>query len=382
MRFLKNMLCITMCVLMIFGVASLGVFAQSTASLSIAVVAGEFSMSVNGGKSNFMGSDYNNSFADIGSMYTVVAEPDGNYEFLYWKNSNGKILSTDEEYSFVLGYDTSIVAVYNKSYSSRGYVTFITDSGQELSRQLYSATVAEDRISISAELSRIGYDFAGWSVDGVNPVDYDSLRSVIKAQLANGDVTVTPIYTKNFSEQFNITVTNGQGSGIYSLASMAVVSADKTCDGVAFSYWQNADGEVVSIDREYRFAVTGDEVLTAVYSSQGAPVQVVNRISGAYSDSTSVTFISERSLAEGLSIVQSGIILTSNSSVGSSDDAFVLGGSGVLKGTTSDVSGSGTYMLTKMNTSGEWYARPYVIYEDANGSTVTSYGAITSIATL
>lgn len=382
MKFFKKLLCFTICIVMVVGVMAYGAFAQSTASLSINVVAGEFSMRVNGGRLNFMGSDYNNSFADVGTAYTVVAETESGYDFLYWKNSNGKILSTDEEYSFVLGYDTSIVAVYNKPYASRGYVTFITDAGQEISRQLYSSSVSADKISVAAELSRVGYVFEGWSIDGVNPVSYDFLRQAIKDALADGDVTVTPIYTKDYSQQFNVNVTNGQGSGSYYLLSMATVTAAETQDGLPFSYWQNGNGEVVSLDREYRFAVAADETLTAVYSSEQAPQSVVNRISAAFSDSTSVTFVSERCLADGLENIQSGIIIVNNPSVGDNVDAFVLGGSGVLKGTTSDISNSGTYMLTKMNAGGTWYARPYVIYEDANGATVTSYGDIVSVSTL
>ncbi|MBR5272222.1 MAG: hypothetical protein IKU25_02355 [Clostridia bacterium] len=381
MKFYKKFLCFIICIVMV-SVMACGAFAQSTASLSINVVSGEFSMSINGGKSRFMGSDYNNSFADVGTRYTVVAENEGGYDFLYWKNSNGKILSTDEEYSFVLGYDTSIVAVYNKPYASRGYVTFITDSKQEISRQLYSSTVSADNISIAAELSRPGYVFEGWSIDGVTPIAYEFLREAIKDALVNGDVTVTPIYTKDFSQQFSVNVTNAQGSGSYYLLSMATVTADETSGGAPFRCWQNADGEVVSFEREYRFAVTKDETLTATYSSEEAPQTVVNRISAAFSDSTSVTFVSERSLGDGLVNLQSGIIIVNSRGVGTNPDSFVLGGSGVLKGTTSSTDNSGTYILTKMNTSGTWYARPYVIYEDANGATVTSYGDIVSVSTL
>lgn len=379
MKVFKSFICVTLCVVMLLGVAAYGAFAQSTAGLRIAVVGGAFSMSVDDGSSEFMGSDYSDAFVDIGAKYTVTAEPDGDYDFLYWKNSNGKILSTDEEYSFILGADTSITAVYNKVYSTRGYVTFLSDSDQELSRQLYSSSIDASRINIPNELSKLGYIFKGWSIDGVNPIPSDELQSSIKSALANGNVTVTPIYEKDFSTQFDVVVTNGEGSGSYYLLATAVVTAQESVDSVPFRYWQNADGEIVSFDRNYSFVVTGDETLTAVYSSDEPDEKIVNRISGAFYDSTSVTFVSQRSISSELTLVQSGIIIVNIRTTGNDEDAFVIGGNGVLKGTTSNMDNNGTYMLTKANTNGTWYARPYIIYEDVNGAIVTSYGDIVSV---
>ena len=323
-----------------------------------------------------MGESYSNAFADIGTEYTLTAEPNGDYAFLYWKNSNGKILSTDEEYSFILANETNITAVYNRTSASRGYVTFLTDSNQELSRQLYSASVAADRIAVANEISKLGYIFKGWSIDGVNPIASSELKGAIKSALANGNVMVTPIYEKDFSTQFDVDVTNGEGSGKYYLLATATVTARESVNAEPFRYWQNNDGEIVSFEREYSFVVTENETLTAVYSAEPIDEKIVNRISGAFSDSTSVSFVSHRSVDSEFKIIQSGIIIVNSRTIGTNEDTFVIGGSGVIKGTTTSTDNNGTYMLTKVNTTGTWYARPYVIYEDADGALVTSYGEI------
>jgi len=378
MKVLKSFICIVLCLAAISCTVAFSVSAQETARLSVTVIAGAFSMSVDGGNDEFMGESYSNSFADIGTEYTVTAEPDGDYTFLYWKNNNGKILSTNEKYTFVLANDTNITAVYNRVSASRGYVTFLTDSNQELSRQLYSASVSADRITVADEISKLGYVFKGWSIDGVNPIAADDLQNSIKSALANGNVTVTPIYEKDYTTKFYVNVTNGSGSGEYYLLATATVTAQESVNSQPFRYWQNSEGEIVSFEREYSFAVTDDEVLTAVYSAEPTEEKIINRITGAFSDSSSVTFVSHRSVDSEFEIIQSGIIIVNIRTVGTDEDSFVIGGNGVLKGTTTNTDNNGAYMLTKVNTTGTWYARPYLIYKDANGVIVTSYGAIDS----
>jgi hypothetical protein len=177
------------------------------------------------------------------------------------------------------------------------------------------------------------------------------------------------------STQLEITVTNGEGSGSYALLSSATVTAADS--DLPFSYWQNGNGEIVSFNKEYTFCVTDDEILTAVYGVS-TDKKVVNRISGAFSDSTSVTFVAQRSVDSEFKLIQSGIIITNSRTLGTNGDSFVIGASGVTKGTTSDTDNDGAYMLTKVNASGTWYARAYVIYENANGELVTSYSDIAS----
>lgn len=375
MKVFKSYICVALCVVLLCCTLAFGASAQETARLNITITSGTFYMSVDGGESEFMGNSYSNTFAEVGKEYTLTATSDGDYGFLYWKNSNGKILSTDEQYTFVFANDTNITAVYNKVSSSRGYVTFLTSSNQELFRQLYSASVSADRISVVDSVSKPGFIFKGWSIDGINPIEPSQLKNTIKSALSSGNVILTPIYEKDFSTQFKVNVTNGQGSASYYLLATAAVTASESVDGKPFSYWVNDSGEIVSFSRDYSFAVTRDETLTAVYG-QSTDEKIINRISGAFSDSSSVTFVSQRSLSDELTLVQSGILIVNSRAVGTNEDSFIIGGSGVVKGTTSDTSSNGTYMLTKINATGTWYARPYVIYADANGDIITSYGEI------
>lgn len=375
MKVFKSYICIALCVVMLCCTLAFGASAQETARLNITITSGTFYMSVDGDEPMFMGNSYSNTFAEVGKEYTLTATSDGGYDFLYWKNSNGKILSTDEKYSFIFANDTNITAVYNKVSSSRGYVTFLTSSNQELLRQLYSTSVAADRISVVDSVSKPGFIFKGWSIDGINPIEPSQLKSTIKSALSSGNVILTPIYEKDFSAQLKVNVTNGQGSANYYLLATATVTASESVDGKPFSYWANEDGEIVSFSRDYSFAVTRDETLTAVYG-QSTDERIINRISGAFSDSSSVTFVAQRSLSDELTLVQSGILIVNSRAVGTNEDSFIIGGSGVVKGTTSDTANDGTYMLTKINATGTWYARPYVIYADANGEIVTSYGEI------
>ena len=372
MKNIKRLISLVLASVMFCAISVSGYTASNTAELRVTVVAGCFSMSENGDEYDFMGTDYSNFYCNVGTRYSVFAEPDGNYKFLYWKNSNGKILSTDEEYSFILGTDTNITAVYDRTYPTSRDVTFLTSSDQELSRQLYSSSVSADRIQVAPEIDRPGFIFLGWSTNGIDPIDYEDLQDAIVSAMQNGNVILTPIYIKDTSKKLQISVENGAGGGEYYFLSFATVTAGEG----DFKYWTNSAGEIVSYNMSYTFAVTESDTLTANYGDSDA--EIINRISTSITDTDSVTFVAYRDIPDEFTVIQSGIIITSRESIGTNENSFVMGSAGVEKGTTSWTDNIGTFMLTKTNASGTWYARPYIIYENAEGEIVTSYGAVVS----
>ncbi len=327
--------------------------------------------------------DYYHQILDAGAEFTVTASPDLG-EFLYWKIDNGNIVSYEEEYSFVAASSVHLTAVFRQSYSNRNYVSFYTAFEQELSRILYSVTTDADNIEIPVNPDRTGYAFAGWSVDGKTAITSENLANEIVSALQNGDVNLTPIYTK-LDSYYTVTVINGTGGGIFISASAAAVTANEPAEGQKFAYWIDGAGQIISYEETYVFVVTGDTVLEAVYveSDDEVEAQALIAITDKSSDpeAGTVRFVVVRDVPTKFTVVQTGILLTNDASIGEDGDAFIIDAPGTIKGTNATTENKGTYIATKTKVqSGDtWYARGYVVYLDTDGELVYLYSAIDSI---
>lgn len=327
--------------------------------------------------------EYTNSEVPAGASFKVTAQPDAG-EFLYWKNENGKIVSYDEEYSFIVASSVHLTAVFSQSYANRGYVTFLTAFDQELSRRLYSATTSPDKIEIPLNPEVNDYVFVGWSIDGKTAIAAESLGAEIVAALQNGNVTLTPVYTQ-VDVTYTVTVINGTGSGEYAPNINIAVTANAPAEGKKFAYWVDESGKTVSYKETYVFLVTGDTTLEAVYVDDdeyvGSDVLVAVTDITKDPEANAIHFVVTREVPEEYTVVQNGILLTKDASLGADEDAFVIGAEGAIKGTAAYNTNKGTYIATKGNVqSGEtWYARGYLVYLDTNGELVYLYSAIESV---
>lgn len=319
-----------------------------------------------------------------GTAFTVTAVEDAG-EFLYWKNANGVVLSYDKEYSFVVASALHLTAVYKQDYARGSYVSFFSNFGQELSRILYAKDSEPEDIEIpETPANDIGYTFVGWSLDGENPIADDQLGAEIVAALQNGYVRVTPIYVED-ETLCTVTVVNGTGSGSYAPSTPVEVKANAPEEGYKFAYWVDGLGQILGYEDSYYFIVTGDITLTAVYIPDDEVVEKQALIAitdkAADAEAGTIRFVAVRDIPEEYTVVQNGILITNDESIGLDEDLFVIGVSGALMGTASSNTNQGTYFVTKTKVqSGEtWYARGYVVYMDANGELVYLYSSIESM---
>ncbi|MBR5272726.1 MAG: hypothetical protein IKU25_04950 [Clostridia bacterium] len=321
---------------------------------------------------------------DVGAVFTVVAVEDAG-EFLYWKNSKThKIVSYEKEYTFVAVSSTNLTAVYNRNYSNRGYVSFFTAFDQELSRSLYSVNDEAQDIEIPEPAPYQGRVFVGWSIDGVNPIASDLLADEIILALQNGNVNLYPIYAMN-DTYYTVTVENGTGSGSFVASSVVAITANTAPSGQKFAYWVDGNGQIISYKETYYFIIMNDCYFTAVFVDEDEVVDqfALISISEVYSTPAdrTVSFVALRDIPTEYTVVQNGIILTNDATIGTDESAFILDAAGTLKGVSSSNDNKGTSIAVKSNVSpgDTWYARAFVVYLDTNGELVYIYSTIESI---
>ena len=328
--------------------------------------------------------DYSEFGVVVGTKFTVVALEEDS-EFLYWKNENGVIVSYDEEYSFVLVSAIRLTAVFKQTSSRGAYVSFFTAFSQELSRIFYSNdAVAEDIQIPLTDPYNAGYEFVGWSIDGKTAIAKEQLGAEIVAALPSGYVALTPIYVVSGS-LCTVTVVNGTGGGSFATGTPVEVTANAPEDGYKFAYWVDDLDHIVGYDESYYFIVTGDITLTAVYVADDEEVekQALITITDKSADAQegTIKFVAVRDIPAEYTIVQTGILITNDASIGLDENAFVIGATGVLMGTAASNTNQGTYIIrkTKVQPGDTWYARGYVVYMDASGELIYIYSALESM---
>ena len=202
---------------------------------------------------------------------------------------------------------------------------------------------------------------------------------------------VYPVYDIERSDcRIDITKYGETTTQMHERFSVVTVSADGSYDGKHFQYWRETNektGEtsIVSYYSTYSFYAVYDTHLEAVYSANKVTAQPVTRLIGDSPDFENgrISFYEEYNVPKDYTVVQHGIILTSNPSLANSENGsrFIIGAQGVAKGTSKDNTYAGLYSLTLTNwpkegqANGEpvtaWpiiYARSYLIVKDENSA--------------
>lgn len=198
---------------------------------------------------------------------TLTAEANTGYAFDGWKNEYGVTVATSPTFSFnVLG-NMTITPIFTQIEENTTYYTaaFYHQAGNLLK----SEKVAENgTIAPPNTPSKIGYDFIGWSTDGINAVELNK----------DGSITITSnmIFKPLFRvKEVNYSLTvNGIVQASYApLSSVTAQVAEADIpEGKQFAYWSDKDGNVVSYSNPYNFSITGNIELTAVYENSTKPV--------------------------------------------------------------------------------------------------------------
>lgn len=323
-------------------------------TLTVVAVGGNISAVVNGGEAEDW---FNNKTAvfEMGTEITLTATAESETNtFLFWKDASGAVLSNEEKYSFKMGTDAEIVAVYADSSLGK-YVTFKNANGRILAHGL-----AGSGIKVPENPYINGYKFAGWYTNG----EKQELVAGTEINTLENNVEYKAGFIKS-SDVYTITVNGDAKEYKYNDVVAAIADAVNE-EGEAFMYWTK-DEVIVSYDTTYKFYAAHDSVVTAVYGAATEAEKVLVVLNEPQIvDTNRIAFFMERSIPEEYTVIESGILI--GSEAGLSLDKYTYKGVAVSKTNK----GQFTIRKANVNTSETWYGIGYVIYTDGE-NIYTSY---------
>ena len=317
----------------------------------------------------------------LGTSFVLTAAPRAGYTFLYWINSEGRILSDEPEYKFTLGMDTSIKACFmeTEQWEDSSYVIFRDNITKKI---IWSGDVEMTAhsdgiygtVAAPALLNYSGVTFKDWrDADGnvVTPDENGNIR-------ITSNITIYAIYQAT-SDTFDVTV-DGETVGSYGFRTSVSVTAPETKDGKYFAGWYR-DGVLVSTNASYSFIIRSATALTTEYTDikqEPASVAILTVGDRVQTErGVLAPFSLDWSLAEGCELVKVGIIRTYDAALKDKLTLENVNGSTIKTKesvlTTSD--GNYLYNLTMLPETAvnDVYMTGYVMYRAANGNIVTLY---------
>ena len=312
----------------------------------------------------------------VGTQVTVVFK--GSENFLYWVNESGKVVSTSKTYAFSMGSATTLKAVYAEKEENQAMVVFISHTQQVISSKGYTDT---QEIQFPEPPIKMGATFVRWSMT----------ESEIRAAMATtttGIIVVEPVYEFN-AGSYTVTVNYPNDETATYTATVGKITpvTAKSIDGKVFKCWKNGD-TVLGYTETLKVAPRGDLTLTAEYVDAGTtvdrlPVIALTEISASQQGAKyAVSFTATRSVPEGYTVTEQGILVSTNSQYGQEGalDAMKLDANGakpddtfILKATNTDATGVTVLNGTVSAADRTVYGRAYMILRDSSGAMVYVY---------
>lgn len=241
----------------------------------------------------------------IGTSVTVKFT--GSENFLYWVNASNKVVSTDKSYTFIMGSETTLKAVYGKARQNQATVVFISHSDQIISSKAYTTS---DTIQFPVPPIKMGCTFTGWSMT----------EAEIRAAMANnsGIIQVRALYTEP-SIACTVTVIYPDGIGnevVNAVVGKAVNVTAKDIEGKTFSYWTDNAGNVLGYTKTLKLAPSGDMTVKAVYGENAEVKPVISMTdidASAGNGYWVISFTATRAVPEGYELVEQGILYSIDS---------------------------------------------------------------------
>ena len=310
----------------------------------------------------------------IGTSVTVKFT--GTENFLYWVNASNKVVSTDKSYTFIMGSETTLKAVYGKARQNQATVVFISHSDQIISSKAYTTN---DTIQFPVPPIKMGCTFTGWSMT----------EAEIRAAMANnsGIIQVRARYTEP-SIACKVTVIYPDGIGnevVNAVVGKAINVTAKDIEGKTFSYWTDNDGNVLGYTKTLKLAPSGDMTVKAVYdeAAEVKPVISMTAIDASAGDGYWViSFTATRAVPEGYELVKQGILYSlDNRCVGDAGkDYLKLTADGTVPEGVYDYTGRDTALngVTRFNgkvgtADTTLYGRGYMILKNSAGEVMYVY---------
>lgn len=239
----------------------------------------------------------------IGTSVEATATANDGYEFAYWRNGAGTVLSTEATETFRFNTNTAVYAEFIKLPAENATevpVYFYNGNGALLGNKSVAkgTTFGETKI---ANPSLTGYAFAGWSIG-----DDAIINALTRAVAIFGDS----------ENKFTVTADGTVVTNSAAYGSEITVTSNKA----DFKAWKLGD-KIVSYDKAYTFYAWGDVTLTSVTEGEEAPVVALTTVEGK-----SMLIYGAPSACE---IIEAGILFGSNPTIGSYDSkAFAKTGTG------------------------------------------------------
>lgn len=310
----------------------------------------------------------------IGTSVTVNFT--GSENFLYWVNASNKVVSTDKSYTFVMGSETTLKAVYGKARQNQATVVFISHSDQIISSKAYTTN---DTIQFPVPPIKMGCTFTGWSMT----------EAEIRAAMANnsGIIQVRALYTEP-SIACSVTVIYPDGIGndvVNAVVGKAINVTAKDIEGKTFSYWTDNAGNVLGYTKTLNLAPSGDMTVKAVYdeAAEAKPVITISEVSATTAnESYVVTFMATRAVPDGYKVVKQGILWSRDAVCGEDGAAAYMQfdsngklptGVNAYIGNSLELNGVTRLDITTKYNDRTFYGRGYMVLESDAGELLYIY---------
>lgn len=311
----------------------------------------------------------------IGASVTVNFT--GSENFLYWVNASNKVVSTDKSYTFTMGSETTLKAVYSKARQNQATVVFVSNSDQIISSKAYTTS---DTIQFPVPPIKMGCTFTGWSMT----------EDQIHAAMANnrGIIEVRALYTEP-SIDCAVTVVYPDGTDnevVNTKVGQLVNVTAKDIEGKTFSYWTDNDGNILGYTKTLKLAPSADMTVKAIYSDGAAeakPVISMTAVDASAGDGYYViSFTVTRAVPEGYELVKQGVLYSIDSRCAGdagkdylklTEDGTVPEGVYESIGSNNDLNGV-TRVNGKVRTADTTlYGRGYMILKNSAGEVLYVY---------
>ena len=209
---------------------------------------------------------------------TVTANEDEDHEFLYWMDNAKRYIQGDATYTFTVGTNAAIFAVYADKTDNLVLIDYFTDYGTRV-----ASFKAENADSVTApEIEKTGYTGGAW-VESISGEEY---------------VAFTPDFKD--ATRASVSVTLGGNPYVSDIGYGEEITVDKTKDN--FVCWKKND-KVVSFKEKYTFCVWNTiEALTEVTEGKKSEFPAVALFKNGSN------YMLELVNCEGVKIIEKGIL--------------------------------------------------------------------------
>lgn len=310
----------------------------------------------------------------VGASVTVNFT--GSENFLYWVNASNKVVSTEKSYTFIMGSETTLKAVYGKTRQNQATVVFISHSDQIISSKAYTTS---DTIQFPVPPIKMGCTFTGWSM-----TEAEILEAMANN---NGIIQVRALYTEP-SIACKVTVIYPDGIGndvVNAVVGKAVNVTAKDIEGKTFSYWTDDKGTVLGYTKTLNLAPSGDMTVKAVYdeAAEAKPVITISEVSATTAnESYVVTFMATRAVPDGYKVVKQGILWSRDAVCGEDGAAAYMQfdsngklptGVNAYIGNSLELNGVTRLDITTKYSDRTFYGRGYMVLESDAGELLYIY---------